>query len=269
MQDSDNKGVFLLFAAGKRPNRTAIIEFAEQQSAVSISHDPLNSQPLQLATVDGEDADPQNDTSTDQEKRIWVEILRNGLTFDLEGLKPGIACEFPTPDHIFDLARVPGRAQFEAVRLVPGQHLTGGEAAMPVVKGMVALARDLTHHFDDLAAVVWPPASSAIGRRYFESVITAWDEGGPFPALGLTAFRESVDGALQSVGLGYWIGQELRIEQPISADKVSATRLGARLINQLVLIGGLEESERVVAPDGMRLVMRPSANRKFIRVFHE
>ncbi|MEM6857882.1 MAG: hypothetical protein AAF559_08415 [Pseudomonadota bacterium] len=131
------------------------------------------------------------------------------------------------------------------------------------------MARDLTHHFDDLEAIVWPPSQSAIGRRFFESISTAWLDGGPFPALGLTAFKETMDGALQSVGMDFWIGQELRIELPLSNDKVAATRLGVRLVNQLIAVGGLEDSERIVAPDGSRLIMRPSRNRKFIRVWLE
>lgn len=137
------------------------------------------------------------------------------------------------------------------------------------MRGLVALARDLAHHFEDASAIVWPPAKSAIGRRFFESITTAWIDGGAFPALGLTAFQETIDGALQSVGLTYWIGQELRIEAPLSSDKVAATRLGVRLINQLILLGGLDDSERIVAPDGSRLVMRPSRNRKYIRVWRE
>ena len=85
----------------------------------------------------------------------------------------------------------------------------------------------------------------------------------------ITAFRETADGALQSEGLDFWIDQELRIEPPLAHDKVSATRLGVRLINQLVLVGGVASSERVVAPDGTGLVMRPSRNGKFVRVWRE
>ena len=140
---------------------------------------------------------------------------------------------------------------------------------MPVAKALIALARDLVHHFEDLVAVVWPPSQSVIGRRFFESTTTAWLEGGAFPALGLTAFKESMDGALQTIGLDFWIGQELRVESPLSLDKVSATRLGIRLVNQLILIGGLETAERIMAPDGSRLIMRPSRNQKFVRVWHE
>ncbi len=200
---------------------------------------------------------------------VWLELLREGLVFDLCGLSPGEATYFPQIDHRFDLEDMPGAAQYEALQLSPGQHLAGGEHSIPVVKGLVGLARDLVHHFEDLEAVVWPPSASAIGQRFFESVSTAWLEGGTFPALGLTAFRETIDGALQSRGLDFWIGQELRIEPPLSSDKVAATRLGVRLINQLVLVGGIDGNERIIAPDGTRLILRTSRNGKFVRVARE
>lgn len=189
--------------------------------------------------------------------------------FDLCGLNPGNAGDFPQIDHRFDLKEMPSAAQYEALQLMPGQHLAGGENSIPVVKGMAGLARDLVQHFEDLKAVVWPPSASVIGQRFFESVSTAWLEGGAFPALGLTAFRETIDGALQSRGLDFWIGQELRIEPPLSSDKVAATRLGVRLINQLVLVGGIDGNERIIAPDGTRLILRTSRNGKFVRVARE
>lgn len=140
---------------------------------------------------------------------------------------------------------------------------------MPVLRGMLALARDLVLHFEDLQAVFWPPSGSAIGRRFFESVVTAWLEGGAFPALGLIAFDETADAALESVGLAFWIGQELRIEPPLTNDKIAATRLGVRLINQLVIVGGITDSERIIAPDGTRLVMQAARGSTYIRVRRE
>lgn len=258
----------LLFVAGKRPQRDAIVEFTEAFKSVSISFDPSAAPPLQLVSADGEDVNQRSVLKTD-DSTVWLELLRDGLTFDLLGLAPGEASAFPEIEHCFDLDRSPGAFCYEAVQLEPGLHLKGGENSIPVARSMIGLARDMTQHFDDLAAISWPHAKTAIGRRYFESIATAWLEGGAFPALGLTAFRETIDGALQSLGLAFWIGQELRIEQPLAADKVAATRLGVRIINQLILVGGLEESEHIVAPDGTRLVMRPSRNGKFIRVWRE
>ena len=199
----------------------------------------------------------------------WIELLRDGLTFDLSGLAPGPASHFPDLMHRFDLPALPTAADFEAMTLRPGPHLAAGGGSLPVNRAMLALGCDLVRQLDDLVAVVWTPAGSAIGRRFFESVTSAWIEGGPFPALGLTAFVETQDGALQSVGLGFWIGQELRIEPPLSHDRVAATRLGIRIVNHLVIGGPLGSDDRIVAPDGTRLVLRPTANRAMISVWRE
>lgn len=234
--------------------------------AVSLSHDPSDDAPLQLVSSDGKANSEKVEAQVSLGEDVWVELLQDGLAFDLIGLAPGPEAPIPSIEHRFDLANSPSALRFEALRLAPGQHLAGAGSSMPVMRSLLSLARDFIHHFVALEAVVWEPSASVIGRRYFESVVTAWLEGGPFPALGLTAFRDTQDGALQSIGLEYWIGQELWIEPPLSLDKVEATRLGIRLINQLVIIGGLEDSERIMAPDGSQLVMRPSRNRKFVRV---
>jgi len=265
VHDSD-AGLYLLFAPGKRPDRAAIRRFAERHPAVALSHDPIDSPPARLVPATGDTAPP---AESGLAEKVWVELLRDGLTFDLRGIVPGPACSVPPAEHLFDIADAPPPSTCEGMRIVPGPHLASGARTAPVIRGMIALARDLVHHFDELVAVAWPPAKSAIGRRFYESTVTAWLEGGAFPALGLTAFREAFDGALQSVGLAHWIGQELRIEPPLSSDRVSATRLGVRLVNQLVLVGGLDQSERIIAPDGTRLILRPSHNGRFIRVWRE
>ncbi len=267
--DSGANGLYVLFATGKRPDRAAVRDFVASQRMVSLTHDPTEDLPVHLAASDGRQLRQGEGNHVRDTECIWVELLRDGLMFDLIGLAEGSAVGFPKIERQFDLGEALGPARYEALQLVPGHHLTGGERTMPVVKGLMALARDLVHHFDEIEAVFWPPSASAIGRRFFESVSTAWLDGGAFPALGLTAFRETTDGALQSVGLDFWIDQELRIEPPLSIDKISATRLGVRLINQLVLVGGIEGSERIVAPDGNLLVMRTSRNGKFIRVWRE
>lgn len=224
---------------------------------------------MQLAAADGETVRANYNAQAEQVQKVWLELLRDGLAFDLEGLAPGLASEIPKISDKFDLDKSPASLRLEAIELRPGSHLAGAGSSEPVVRTMLALACDLILQFDDLVAVAWGPSQSVIGRRYFESVVSAWLDGGAFPALGLTSFRETIDGALQSVGLEFWIGQELRLEPPVLSDKVEATRLGVRLINQLILIGGIEKTERVVGPDGSRLIMRPSTNRKFIRVSRE
>lgn len=258
----------MLFAQGKRPTRAAILDFVARQQSVLLSHDPAGEAGVELAVANGEPS-PLGRRSAGAQDEVWLELLRDGLTFDLRGLAPGPCPGVPPITHRFDFAPGGGEDALEALAVLPGPHLAGGERSMPVLKAMLGLARDLTQHFPDLVAIHWAPSHSAIGRRFFESVITAWLDGGAFPALGLTAFEEAPDGALQSVGLGLWIGQEVRIEPPLTNDKIAATRLGVRLINQLVIVGGLDESERIIAPDGTRLVMQTSRNSQFIRVRRE
>lgn len=258
----------MLFPPGERPTRAAILDFVSRQHTVSLSHDPAADAAAGLVVAQGEHA-PVAEHGAGAQNEVWLELLREGLTFDLRGLADGPSCPLPAIAHRFDCSASAASSGLEALSITPGPHLAGGGRSMPVLRGMLALARDLTQHFAQLQAVYWPPSRSCIGRRYFESVITAWLDGGAFPALGLTAFDEMPDGALQSVGLGFWIGQELQIEPPLTADKVAATRLGVRLINQLVIVGGQNEDERIIAPDGTRLVMRPSRNRDIIKVLRE
>lgn len=246
----------LLFAVGKRPDRLAVRACTGRLPSLSVSHDP----------VPDDAPDPE---ALWPAQLHWIELLRDGLTFDLSGLAPGPAASFPDLAHRFDLPTVPASGDCEAVALRLGPHLAVGGNSQPLLRGMLAVACDLVRQFEDCRAIAWVPAGTAISPRFFESVVSAWLDGGPFPALGLTAFVEAADGALESVGLGFWIGQELRIEHPLSADRIAATRLGVRLVNHLVLIGGLAEDDWIVAPDGSRLVLRPSRNRALISVWRE
>lgn len=284
-------GLYLLFAKGRRPDRLAIKALADRLPHVTVTHDPRAGQDGadnsasgdsaagdRAALAPGADAaipprDPVPDMPTGQAAppgaSQWLELLRDGLTFDLGGLAPGPSAAFPAASHRFDLSALPQADDYEALTLRPGPHVASGGNAMPLMRSLLALACDLARQFDDLTVVVWPPAASAIGRRFFESATSAWLDGGPFPALGLTAFAQSPEGGLESVGLSFWIGQELRIEPPLSADRVAATRLGIRLVNYLLHTGGLAEDDRIAAPDGTRLVLRPSRTRALVSVWRE
>lgn len=271
-RDIDDTGaegeLFLLFVQGRRPDRQTIHRFVQSQPNISISLDPAPQRPLGAV---GSVARMRNPSAAEAQATSrqcdWLELLRDGLTFDLEGLAPGWPCTIPPAAHRFDFRSDMKPSSFEALRLVPSAHLAGGAGSLPILRGTMRLARELVQHFEQIEAVAWSPAQSLIGRRFFESSITAWLEGGAFPALGLTSFRETLDGGLQSVGLGFIIGQELRIEPALANDKVAATRLGVRLINQLVLAGRIERVEQIIGPTGQLLQLEPSANGKFIRVW--
>lgn len=202
-------------------------------------------------------------------QQLWLELLCDGLTFDLAGLAPGPESPFPVLEHRFDCPELPLPADHDTMTLRPGPHLAGGGNAMPLMRTLLGLACRMVRHFEGLVAVSWGPARSVIGRRYFESVTSAWLDGGPFPALGLAAFLETADRALESTGLSFWIGRELRIEPPLGSDRVAATRLGIRLVNHLVLAGEPSDDERIMAADGTPLVLRLARERAIISVQRE
>ncbi|GMN01601.1 hypothetical protein [Erythrobacter sp. MTPC3] len=259
----------MLFASGKRPAHSAIREFFKGHGRTSISNDPFPDGPLQLAQPGKRDPQATPVDMRTGDNRLSTELLCDGLTFDLHGLAPGAKSAVPDVDHMFDMTERPGALRLEALQLLPGRHIKGAAHTMPVARCMIELARDFVRQFDDLTAVIWEPSSSAIGRRFFESIATAWLDGGAFPAPGLVAFRDTRDGAVQSVGLDFWTGQELRIEEPLSNDTAEAGRLGVRIINRLVPLGGLDTSERMVGLDGNILMLRPSRNGRYVRVTRE
>ena len=261
----ETNGVYMLFAKGKRPDRAAVAAFLEERSIASFSDAPSGGEDQRLVVADKEAA-PGTDAGASRRKVVCAELVSQGLTFDLTGLSPGDARAFPVAAHRVDCEALPSDIEYEALHLAPGHHLAGGERSLPVAKGLLGLACAMAQDFDDLAVVVWPPSRSAIGRQFFQSAIAGWLEGGAFPARGLVAFATTADGTLQSEGLAFWIGQELRIEPPLSSDITAASRLGAELVGRLLLVGGVDGSERIVAPDGSRLVLRTSRNGTFIRV---
>lgn len=247
-QHACHHGIYLLFEAGTRPDRDRVQSFVASHPQHGISFDPANS-----ASEVADGADPREATLS------WLELLSSGLTFELSGIAPGQSLDMPIAGQLFDIKDANGPMEWEAVCLAPGAHLSGGERALPVIRVMMALARDLVSHFETLAAVAWMPASAMIGRRYFDSTVSAWLSGGPFPAPGLAAFNASEGGSLRSVGLAHFIGQEIVIDPLLANDRLAATRLASRIVNQLVLTGKLSEREDIIAPDGSRLVMTPEA----------
>lgn len=197
----------------------------------------------------------------------WLELLIDGMTFDLTGLAPGRAVALPEISYRFDCADDFPLERHAAVSLVPGPHLAAGSGLQPVVRAHLALASALTEGLHAVAAVAWEPSQAIMGTDYFRKTVAAWLNGGPFPALGLTAFRTTLDDGVQSVGLAQFLGQELRIEPALVTDRAQAVMLGVRLVNHLIASGRIEGSERITAPDGQTLCLEPSANGRFVRIF--
>lgn len=240
----------LFFRNGQRPNASTIREAIGKLPAVDISHDPAAS----------------DDESAAADKS-WLELLAQGMTFDLQHLEPGASAHVPQFEHYFDCQGNILDSGIEAAMLVPGPHLSGGERTLPVVRVMAGVVASLSTKLPSLLAVGWPPAGAIISPGFFRTTVEAWNSGGPFPALGLTSFKQSESGNLESVGLSYFTGQELQLDADFVADRAQATQLAIRLVNQLVQHGTLHDAEAIMAPDGTQLRLEPISDGHVIRVW--
>lgn len=186
----------------------------------------------------------------------WLEVVVDGLTFDLLGLAPGRGLQERAPRHCFglDAATLAG---CEGIGLAPGPHLAGAANALPVVRTLLRLAAALVRQWKSALGTLWLPADSAMHRDLFVSAIEAWLAGGAFPALGLTGVTELPDGSLASDGLAFFTGQELVLEPALSADRIAATRLLVRLIDRLLENPPLTDEAIVRLDDGRGFALSP------------
>lgn len=237
-------GVSLLFAAGARPRAVVIERLLDGSDDVGsparVSHRPP-----------GEPG--------------WLELLAGGLTFDLRGLAPGAPAPLPIAGHRYGLIGDFDEATLEVLSLAPGAHIAAGGALMPVVRTLVRVAAALVMELP-VMAVCWEPAQAWMDPKYFSRIMFSWLSGGSFPALGLTALRHRADGAVESTGLGFFIGQELCLARREGEAAAETMKLAARMIDRLVALGGLDRPEAFSTHEGETLRVQPSADGRRIEV---
>jgi hypothetical protein len=236
----------LLYAAGERPSADDVARLLDEPAASSgqparISHRP-------------------------EDEAGWLELLANGLTFDLSGLAPA-APTLPQPaKHLFGLPIEAHRWSLESVSLAAGPHLTPGSALLPVVRSMCGLAVRLAS-LENVRAIGWQPAGSWIEPTYFARIIGGWLAGGAFPALGLTALDRTADGAIESNGLAFFTGQELRMEAREGEPASATGKLAVRMVDRLIQEGRIRQPISMAGPDGESLLAEPSANGEVVRIW--
>jgi len=187
----------------------------------------------------------------------WVELLANGLTFDLAGLAPAASAAIPKATHRFGVDAQLAASPLEAISLVPGQHITCGNAMMPVVKTMAGLVANLALHLT-AKAVCWHPAGTWMDPGYFARIVLNWQSGGAFPALGLTAVDQMDDGNVVSSGLSYFVGQEVQVEAAKDEPPAETVKLAMRVIDYMVVHGPLRSPRELEGPSGETLMAEPS-----------
>lgn len=256
----------LLFPAGKRASTDAVERLLAQPSAgkPQAGKPPAGNPPGGEAPVGASARISSQRGRTDG----WLELLSSGLTFDLVGLAPGSARETPRARHWFGLSRDVNRFAFEAIVLLPGPHLAGAGAMVPVVRTMALLASELAQGLGALA-VCWQPAGSWMDVAYFARITQAWGAGGAFPALGLTGITRTHDGGAETDGLAYFTGQELRVESRSGEAPAETVKLAVRMVDHMIREGRVSARAVLSGPDGEPLLAEPSGDGRRVRLWRD
>lgn len=198
------------------------------------------------------------------EERGWIELLVNGLTFDLTGLVPAPPTSYPEPRRTFGLPEDVGVFEFEGISLLPGAHIAAGGAMLPIVRVMVGLVANLALNLP-VKTVCWHPTGSWMDVRYFARLVLGWLAGGAFPALGLCGVERRFDGSFVSVGLGFFIGKEILIEAAFGEAQTDTIKLAVRVIDHLITCGHLDQAQALRGPAGQPLLIEPMDRQLIVR----
>lgn len=214
----------LFYRAGEVPGVDDIIAASQHSGAFAVSHVPPAEQG-------------------------WMELLRDGLTFDLNGLSDGAPIDTPGVDQALGVS-LDALGGARALVLSPGPHLAGAGRLLPVIRVGVELVLDLARIGSPLA-IGWIPARNAIAPSWFQKAAGPWLDGGPFPAMALVSFRHDADGAIGSTGLKFLIGQEFQLSGNGSGGREYLMKVAVRLVDWLVAHGPVSApSEAVLAGTG-------------------
>jgi len=230
------------FAPDRVPNARAVVEFLAQKSDAA-----------RICTV----------THRPDDSEDWLELLSSGLTYELSGLAGGLA--MPLVDMRYGVAEEDDLSASAWLCLTPGGHLSGGRGQLPVVRVMAGLALALLD-LPGALGVAWGPARPIMSVEHFRRIIPGWLKGGAFPALGLTSLTRDASGALNSYGVHFFAGLELRIDPLLARQPGMAGKIALRLIHSLVEGWRVEEPVEVEGPEGENLGIYPEENGKILRV---
>ncbi|MGB7374720.1 MAG: hypothetical protein WA922_11285 [Pontixanthobacter sp.] len=166
-----------------------------------------------------------------------------------------------------DYAYADTPVRLEAVNIVAGSHLAGAESTIPIVKALWNMAAGLANRLPHCKMVLWQHSDIAHTPLQFGELAAAWDKKMLLPVGMLVRVLDDIDRGIKTRGLTFFTGQELRIEPELTDDRDWAGRLAMRLAEALIIRGSLSEAEEFTGPDGSKLRLAPSKNRKFVRVW--
>ncbi|QWC58054.1 hypothetical protein F7D01_14165 [Erythrobacter sp. 3-20A1M] len=233
-------------------------------AAVVLVSDP--SSPLQMNDVPAE-LDLHDDIFVTVCADSRIELRLGGMAFDLVPALADAGFEDVAFNHRIEVPNAVRVTPQSARFLVPAPHIASGKRSMPVIREWLGLAARLVASMPQVAAVGWTPASLLMDRDYFCSHIGRWIRGGMFPASVVSVLTPSLGEALQSEGMAFFNGQELRLEGSFTPGPATADRLAQRVLGHLAHHGPLSQIKDFLLPEGGTMRLEPSPNGRFVRAY--
>lgn len=194
------------------------------------------------------------------------ELLRGGLTFDLIGMRPAQAIPIPDIRSWLAMPSADRAGVMGCLGMALGPHIRAGQADVTILRGLLDLATGLLPGLPQCRGICWSASGTIVAPEAFAEFVQGWKSGGTMPAQLIVSVKQALGGGIETTGLTYFTGQELRLEPDVAADEGQATLLALRLSAQLVHRGRLTAAEAFAGPDGRVLRLEPSPNGRFVRV---
>lgn len=195
------------------------------------------------------------------------ELLRGGLTFDLLGMRPAQAIPIPDIRSWLAMPSADRASLMGCLGMALGPHIRAGQADVTILRGLLELANGMLAGLPQCRGICWSASGTIVAPDAFAELVQGWNSGGTMPAQMIVSVKQALGGGIETSGLAYFTGQELRLEPPIATDEGHASLLALRLSAQLIHRGRMDAAEDFAGPDGRLLRLEPSPNGRFIRVW--
>lgn len=168
----------------------------------------------------------------------------SGMTFELvhqnaEEIEQSLAAK--DLDHIFC---EPPEKPLSGIGITLTEHITSGMGNGTINRALLQLARHVGQSIK-ANSIIWRPAQLHIGFDYFAGAIEHYIAGGPFPVLVQIAISETPDGDLQTSGLSYFAGQEIRMTAPANYAPNEVVKRLVRIAHDIATNGKIDEETEV------------------------
>lgn len=127
-----------------------------------------------------------------------------------------------------------------------GDHIAGANAVPIIVQTLFSLACQLGTAAS-ATGLWWHPSQIISGFGYFCDAVDDYELGGAFPVLSTISFDFSDDGVVESNGLAWFSGQEIKLAAP-AMGKSEVMRRVVRIVHDIATNGAIA-SEIIV--DGL------------------